>query len=286
MSDANRGPIIFIWWCARRGGILISGMKWLQSTFANRYHRFRKVHGKLFQGRYKSLIVEEGDYLGALLHYVHLNPVRASMVSVEDLKRYRWSSYWYLQHKEKRPAFMDCTGALEAAGGLTDTPKGRAQYAKYLSWLAEDDVAKKEMAFEKMCRGWALGTKDFQRALLKELEDAREEDERGDHSESVARYYGEGLREANRLRWEMLLESGLCFFGKDADSIAMDLKSANWKVLLAALLKQKTSATNVWITKHLNMGTPDAVSRYVSEFRQNHGYETPEYQTLTTKVMK
>lgn len=37
-------------------GNLVYGMKWLQSTFANRYHKFRKVHGKLFQGRYKSLI--------------------------------------------------------------------------------------------------------------------------------------------------------------------------------------------------------------------------------------
>ena len=29
-------------------GNLIYGMKWLQSTFANRYHHYRKVHGKLF----------------------------------------------------------------------------------------------------------------------------------------------------------------------------------------------------------------------------------------------
>jgi len=42
---------------------------------------------------------------------------------------------------------------LEAAGGLADTPQGRKQYAKYLKWLAEDDVARKEMAFGKMCRG-------------------------------------------------------------------------------------------------------------------------------------
>ena len=28
----------------------------------------------LRQGRYKSLIVEEDSHLGALLHYVHLNP--------------------------------------------------------------------------------------------------------------------------------------------------------------------------------------------------------------------
>ncbi|MBC8411836.1 MAG: transposase, partial [Rhodobacteraceae bacterium] len=60
-------------------GNLSYGMKWLQATFANRYHRVRKVHGKLFQGRFKSLIVEGDGYLGALQHYVHLNPVRAGM---------------------------------------------------------------------------------------------------------------------------------------------------------------------------------------------------------------
>lgn len=267
-------------------GNLISGMKWLQSTFANRYHRFRKVNGKLFQGRYKSLIVEEDSHLGALLHYVHLNPVRASMATVEGLKDYRWSSYWYLHNKLKRPWFLDCTGALEAAGGLADTPQGRKQYAKYLKWLVDDDAARKEMAFGKMCRGWAIGTKDFKKALLEELEDAKEEDENADGSDAVARYYGEGLREANRLRWEMLLEKGLASLGKDAASIATDLKSAKWKIMLAALLKQKTSATNVWITRQLHMGTPDAVSRYVSEFRRNGGDETKEYQALTTTVMK
>ena len=79
----------------------------------------------LRQGRYKSLIVEEDSHLGALLHYVHLNPVRASMVSVDQLKDYRWSSFWYLFNKRKRPDFLDCSGGLEAARGLADTPKGR-----------------------------------------------------------------------------------------------------------------------------------------------------------------
>jgi hypothetical protein len=51
----------------RPEGNLVYGMNWLQSTLANRYHHYRKVHRKLFQGRYKSLIVEEESYLGALL---------------------------------------------------------------------------------------------------------------------------------------------------------------------------------------------------------------------------
>jgi len=122
--------------------------------------------------------------------------------------------------------------------------------------------------------------------LLEELEDAQEAEETTDSSDAVAKYYGEGLREANRLRWEMLLEKGLSSLGKDAASIATDPKSARWKVVLAALLKQKTSATNVWITSQLRMGTPDAVSRYVSEFKGNGGHETMEYKDLTTKVMK
>ena len=94
------------------------------------------------------------------------------------------------------------------------------------------------------------------------------------------------MREANRQRWEMLLEKGLSRLGKDAACIATDLKSAKWKIMLAASLKQKTSATNVWIAARLRMGVLDAVSRYVSEFKRNGGHGTKEYQNLTTKVMK
>jgi hypothetical protein len=97
--------------------------QWLQSTFANRYHKFRKVHGKLFQGRYKSLIVEVDGYLGALLRYTHLNPVQAGMTDVAGLRDYQWSSYWYLNHPAKRPEFIDCSGALLAAGSHPADPK-------------------------------------------------------------------------------------------------------------------------------------------------------------------
>ena len=57
-------------------GNLVAGMQWLQATFANRFNRLRRERGHLFQGRYKSLLVEEGDALGQVCHYIHLNPVR------------------------------------------------------------------------------------------------------------------------------------------------------------------------------------------------------------------
>ncbi len=48
------------------------GMQWLQSTFANRFNRSVKERGHVFQGRYKSLVVERDAYFGPLLNYVHL----------------------------------------------------------------------------------------------------------------------------------------------------------------------------------------------------------------------
>lgn len=242
-------------------GNLIYGMKWLQSTFANRYHHYRKVHGKLFQGRYKSLIVEVDRYLAALQHYVHLNPVSAGICSVDALGEYRWSSYWYLQHPKARPEFMDVTGALAGAGGLADTPKGLKSYSAYLKWLSTDEPARKEMEFDKMCRGWALGSKDFKRELVKSEGLLKE------GSTEAIRMEGKDLREVNELMWEMLLSDGLAAAGKGADSITNDRKSAYWKIKIAAELKCKTSAPSTWIAQHLNMGSPQLVGSYVKRFK-------------------
>jgi hypothetical protein len=96
----------------------------------------------------------------------------------------------------------------------------------YLKWLSSDDAAQKEMAFEKMRRRWALGTKDFKKALIEEVETAEENDDKTKISAPIPRYDGESLREANELRWEILLEKGLSALKKDAKSIVADLKSA------------------------------------------------------------
>lgn len=99
------------------------------------------------------------------------------MADIKGLRVYRWSSYWYLHHPAKRPEFMDCSGALYAAGGLADTSYGRRKYADYLAWLASNKTAQKEMAFDKMCRGWALGTKDFKKALIEEAAQTSKDDD-------------------------------------------------------------------------------------------------------------
>lgn len=244
------------------------------------------MHGKLFQGRYKSLIVEEESYLGALLHYVHLNPVRAGMMDVAGLREYRWSSYWYLQHPAKRPDFMDVSGCLENAGGLSDTTAGRKKYREYLAWLSADSDAQKELLFDRMCRGWAIGSQDFKKGLLNDEADRLKAEVAGGEILGVTKehYDGKDLREANELKWELYLERGLAELGKDATAIREDLKSAEWKVMLAAIMKRYTSATNVWITERLNMGISQAVSQNVGKFYQAGGDEAKAYQELIIRI--
>lgn len=59
-------------------------------TFNLRHHR----SGHLFQNRYKSIICEEDPYLLELVRYIHLNPLRASMVKdMDELNGYPWSGH-------------------------------------------------------------------------------------------------------------------------------------------------------------------------------------------------
>jgi len=261
-------------------GNLIYGMKWLQSTFANRYHRYRRINGKLFQGRYKSLLVEESSYLGALLHYVHLNPVRAQLCPLSELQNYRWSSYWYLNEPRKRPKFLKAKTALECAGGLKDSPRGRQSYADYLAWLSTNEAAQKEMAFEKMTRGWALGSAEFKKELL---EEGAGRDEQGSSSNPEA-FEGEDLAEVNQMRWSRRLAAALHEIGKSQEDLKASPKSADWKVMVASAMKRHTSAPNPWLARELNMGVPHGVSRYVGLFRKNVGERSELYKNLIARI--
>ena len=63
-------------------------------------------------------------------------------------------------------------------------------------------------------------------------------------------------------------------------AIGEDLKSAPWKVMLAAVLKRHTSAPNVWITRMLNMGIPQAVSQKVGRLDDAGGEKSENYRRL------
>ncbi|GAB5562712.1 MAG: hypothetical protein SynsKO_43590 [Synoicihabitans sp.] len=235
-------------------GNLVEGMRWLQSTYANRFNRLRKESGHVFQGRYHAILVENAQRLGMVAHYIHLNPVRAKIVNADSPESYPWSSLIWLNLKKGRPKKLNLNRALSAAGDLKDGPVGKRKYLEYLEWLSTDDEAQKEMLFTRMSKGWVHGSREFVKSISE------------DHQELASNpSLGREAHELKELGWESTLNGLMKKLTKSAKDISKDRKSAEWKVAVAATMRKSTTATNRWLAEKLNMGAPDGVSRYVSE---------------------
>jgi REP element-mobilizing transposase RayT/transposase-like protein len=89
-------------------------MQGVQQSYTQYFNRrYRKV-GHLFQGRYKAIICERDKYLQALIRYIHLNPVRAKLVTRPE--RYAYSGHHsYLIHSTAK--IVDTEPILKLVGG-------------------------------------------------------------------------------------------------------------------------------------------------------------------------
>ena len=125
-------------------------MKTLLGRFTRWFNTRHQRSGTLWEGRFKSVLVEEGVAARAMAAYIDLNPVRADMV--QDPALYRWSSYG-----EAIGGGANGTGAKARAGLV------RALGA-HKGWAAD-------------ARHWAGGvSREYRMLLLDEgLEKTREE---------------------------------------------------------------------------------------------------------------
>src|SRR5437867_10830943 len=112
---------------------LVAGMKWFLGVYTSRFNHRHRAFGHLFQGRYKSLIVDGSGsgYLKTVCDYAHLNPVRPHLISVaQPLETYRWSSYsLYLQAASQRPSWLCVLRLLGEWGIPGDSLAGRQQFS-------------------------------------------------------------------------------------------------------------------------------------------------------------
>lgn len=112
------------------------GMKWLQGTWARRFNGYRKLKGRPFQDRFKSLVIENGEGFRRVCDYIHLNPVRARVVKVAEVGSYRRSSLWRYLHADVA-AWMDPEW-LAGAIGFRNTVGGWRGYCDRLGVIMAD----------------------------------------------------------------------------------------------------------------------------------------------------
>jgi len=242
---------------------LVDGMHWLQSAYATRFNRFRSERGHLFQGRYQALLIEDASALCRVVDYIHLNPVRASLVPVEQVAAFRWSSLARFV-KTERPAWLN-PGQWLAQTGLADEPTGWRQYVAEL--IAQAGTPMSEQEEGELCRGWAIGTDGWRRTLA------------ASHAHlaidpGMAR---EEVQELKQARWAATLERLLAASGQSREQLRADPKGAKWKIDLANRLRHETGASHRWIAETLHMGSVSSVRSYVSRLR----HASPSNQQLS-----
>lgn len=66
-------------------------IKLLGAKYVHYVNRKYKRSGTLWEGRFKSSLIDRESYFLSCLRYIEMNPVRAGLVSTPEL--YRWSSY-------------------------------------------------------------------------------------------------------------------------------------------------------------------------------------------------
>jgi putative transposase len=126
----------------------------LAFRYSQKINRNHATSGHLFQGRYKSILIQDGLYFTRLLRYIHRNPVRAGIV--KDPRNYPWSSHnSYLDLNQISWVTKDF--------GLSKFGKTRVdairQYSMYISEIEQENEL--EELRNNFKDGHVLGDDDF-----------------------------------------------------------------------------------------------------------------------------
>jgi putative transposase len=129
-------------------------MKDLGQQYVQFVNRNYERTGSLWEGRFRSSIVDSETYLLRCHRYIEMNPVRAGMV--EQPSQYRWSSY--RTNAEGLPSAIVDPHAQYLALGESVALRRRAYAQLFETGLAPDELKEIRAA---ACGGFALGSADF-----------------------------------------------------------------------------------------------------------------------------
>lgn len=132
---------------------LTKAMHWFGVTYTTRFNYRHNRIGHLFQGRYKSILVQNDAYMMQLSCYIHRNPLRSGIA--KRLAEYPWSSYRAYAYGRLVPAWLSTKLILEQFAG-----EGKEQCRLYREKVQRYSKEEKEL-WEDFRHGCFLGSKKF-----------------------------------------------------------------------------------------------------------------------------
>lgn len=229
---------------------LSKSMQWFGVTYTNRFNSLNSHSGHLFQGRFKSMIVQNDAYLLRLSYYIHRNPVRAGMV--DRLADYRWSSYANYAYGKKAPGWLNTELLLSQFVNVDDPHRAYRQAAQTYS-------REEHLLWEELRHGFILGGQQFVETIKARYLPTAPHQEIP-HQKKVAR----------DLDPAVLLEKAARVLGADLERFKNSGKVSGRDVLdrdlLLYLIWQQGHQTNQQIGDLFGL-TYSAVSRRISMFK-------------------
>ena len=143
---------------------LTKAMHYLNASYTNWFKAKHDIVGPIFQGRYKSILVEDESYLLTLSSYIHLNPLRAE--KVEYLKDYKYNSYnEYINKTENN--LVDKNLLLSKFEDIERFKEFIYEWYEHNKDWQNDDNNEKELREKIYGINGFLGSKNFADRILK-----------------------------------------------------------------------------------------------------------------------
>ncbi len=142
---------------------LSRAMHYINGSYTTYFNKKTKRSGHLFQGRYKSFMVDKNNYLLELSRYVHLNPVRAGIV--ERPESYQYSSYKMYTSNTQNELITD-----HLVLGLVEYKNGNAKenYRKFVESAVGIDL---DNPAKDVYGGMILGSTRFIKETLRTIKE-------------------------------------------------------------------------------------------------------------------
>jgi hypothetical protein len=215
-------------------------------------------------------ISTEGEHLGTLIDYIHLNPFRAGLVTLrKGLESYRWSSLpdYVKALRQRRPWVQAERGLVHKEFG-GDTAAQRRRYLRHLEAVARDRGGVPELPDGEerslqstLRRGWYFGAEEFRERMLAQLEKLKGSEGKGHRRRSG--YNGAQARDHGEKEAKRLLKAGLAAAGLQKTDLRK-LKKSDWrKRSIGRVIRKRTVMPVSWIAEHLGMGHPNQAATLV-----------------------
>jgi len=133
-------------------------VKLLGAKYVRYFNKTYKRTGTLWEGRFKSSLIDEELYFLACLHYIEMNPVRAGIVNSPEL--YRWSSYRVRAFGEKNPVVDLDPWYNSLAGNETGR---QLKYREFFQNLLPESTSK--LIREMTNKNGIVGGRDFRERI-------------------------------------------------------------------------------------------------------------------------